>query len=118
MLGGVCCLLVLLLLLSNRRTKRTNRGSLSSPSPPTDTDVATPSHSAGYGSGSPASSHEQRLGRTVSPQWQPHELEAGQAVSAVNVDAQRRLGSNSVSSTGLSERSIYHTASGMVFVHD
>ena len=115
-LVGVCCLVVLFVLAFHRRRKPDNgSNSLSSPSPPTET--ASGSRSAGgiNNSGSSVSSNERHL---AIGQWQPHDLEAGKTVP-VDVDVQRQLGSSSMSSSGLSERSIYHTASGtMVFVHD
>ena len=114
MLCGVCCLVVLLALAIHRRRKRpdhTSGHNLASPSPPTET--ASRSQSVGHSSGSSESSEVAHI-----DQWQPHELEAGKA-APVNVDGHRQLGTSSVASSGLSERSIYNTASGtMLFVHD
>ena len=118
MLCGVCCLGVVLVAAFLRRSrKRHNSTNLSSPSPSTDTDAASRSQSAGdaarHSDGSSRSSNERHLSNGMVP-WHSHDLEAGG--KPVDEDAQRHLDSSSVSS--LSERGIYQTASGLLFVHD
>lgn len=116
MIGVLCGLFCLVALLAvaflRRRNKRPAATNLSSPSPPTEVVSRSSQSAVNSSDGSSVSSGQQ--------QWQPHELEAGKGGMPVDVDMQRQLGGgSSVGSSGLSERSMYHTASGtMVFVHD